>query len=85
MGCKHDWVRSGYGNDLICIKCGYAAMQATMTMPVTEPIQQPILREKMEVPLCTGDKTVRVSVYKDEIERQLNKAFNINFLAGGTR
>lgn len=73
MTCKHNWVKSGYGNDLICTKCGYAAMQAELSMPSTAPIQQPLLREKMEVPLYTGDKTVRVSVYKDEIEKQLYK------------
>ena len=78
MGCKHDWVRTGYENDLVCTKCGYAARQATMTMPVTEPIQQPILREKMEVPLCTGDKTVKVSVYKDEIEKELQKSLGLD-------
>lgn len=30
MECEHNWVRSGYGNDLICTKCGYAATQATI-------------------------------------------------------
>lgn len=82
MKCKHDWARSGYGNDLICKICGYASSQATLTMPATETIQQPILREKMEVPLCIGYKTVRVSVYKDEIEKELSKAFDINLMLG---
>lgn len=27
---KHEWVKSGHGNDLICKLCGYAAMQATL-------------------------------------------------------
>ena len=87
MECNHKWVRPGYGNDLLCIKCGYASMQATMTMPVTEPIQQPILREKMEVPLCTGDKTVKVSVYKDELIKELQRSLGLdiahNIMQGG--
>jgi len=83
MNCKHNFVSSGYGNDLICTKCGYAAMQATLPMPTSEPIQQPILRETIEVPLCTGDKTVRVTVYRDEIEKQLYKSLHLNIMQGG--
>lgn len=34
MKCKHNFVKSGYGNDMICTKCGYAAMQATINPSV---------------------------------------------------
>lgn len=83
MKCEHNFVRSGYGNDLICTKCGYVAMQETLPMPNSSPIQQPILREKIEVPLCVGDKTVRVSVYKDEIEKELYKHLELNVMQWG--
>ena len=85
MECKHNFVRSGYGNDLICTKCGYAAAQATLTMPATETIIKPNLRQEVKIPIYNGDKTEIVSVYKDELERQLNKVFNVNILAGGKR
>ena len=85
MKCKHDWVRSGYGNDLICTKCGYASAQATLTMPATETMIKPNLRQEVKIPIYDGKKTEIVSVYKDELEIQLSKAFNINVLAGGKR
>lgn len=78
MSCKHNFVRSGHGNDLICTKCGYAAMQATMTMPIAENIRQSILRERIEVPLWVGDKTVRIPVYKDEFEKELQRSLGLD-------
>lgn len=88
MKCKHNWVRSGYGNDLICTKCGYAAMQAVLTMPTQDmPISQPMARRTIEVPMFTGDKNVRVSVYKDEFEKILQRAIGLdityNIMQGG--
>lgn len=76
--CKHDWVRSGYRNDLICTKCGYAAMQATMTMPVTAPMVEPMAREKVEVPFFDGSKHTRTSVYKDELEKELIRSIGLD-------
>lgn len=72
MECKHNFVRSGFGNDLICTKCGYAAMRATMTMPITSPIKEPILREKIEIPFYNGSEHARMSVYKDDFMKQLS-------------
>ena len=74
MKCKHNFVCLGYGDDLICTKCGNAAKQARLkpiAEPLSQPLSQPILREKIEVPLYVGNKTVRVSVYKDEFLKQL--------------
>ena len=73
MKCKHNFVRSGHGNDLICTRCGYAAMQATLS----KPLIQPVLRETIEVPFYNGSEHTRVSTYKDDIERALNQQFNI--------
>ena len=73
MECKHNWIRSGHGNDLICTKCGYAAMQATLS----EPSTQPIIRETIEVPFYNGSEYTRVSIYKDDIEKALYRQFNI--------
>lgn len=80
MDCKHKWVRSGYGNDLICKKCEYATLQAAMpiTVSIAKPITEPLLREKIEIPVFTGDKTVRVSVYKDEFEKQLFRSVGLD-------
>lgn len=74
MKCKHNFVRSGYGNDLICTKCGYAAKQAVMPIaePATAPTSQPILREKIEIPFYNGSEHTRISVYKDEFLKQLS-------------
>lgn len=33
VNCKHNFVRSGYGEDVICTECGYAAMQARVLKP----------------------------------------------------
>lgn len=38
---------------------------------VSSPIAMPIGRETMEVPLFTGDKHVRISVYKDDFLKQI--------------
>lgn len=85
MKCEHNWVRSGYGNDLICTKCGYAAAQATLTMPTTEPMIKPNLRQEVKIPVYNGDKMEISLAYKDEIEKKLNRVFNESFMVGGQR
>ncbi|HZK44371.1 MAG TPA: hypothetical protein VFC73_08850 [Syntrophomonadaceae bacterium] len=85
MKCKHDFVRSGHGNDLICTKCGYAAAQATFTAPIIEPMIKPNLRQEVKIPIHNGDKTEIGMIYKDELERKLNKAFMLNALVGEER
>lgn len=91
MGCKHKWVRSGYGNDLICTKCGYAAKQGVLTMPTQDMSlsisSQPMARETIEIPICTGNKSERVSVYKDELIKELQRSLDLdiayNVMQGG--
>lgn len=69
MRCKHNFVRSGYGNDLICTKCGYAAMQAVATLP----IQELITRETVDIVINTGGNSGVISVHKDEREKELKR------------
>lgn len=84
--CEHDFVRSGHGKDLICTKCGYAAMQGQLAMPMQAPLlqpsAQPIMRETIEVPFYDGEKTVRVSVYKDELLREMRKEMGLTIGLG---
>ena len=78
MKCKHNWVKSGYGNDLICTKCGYAAMQATHSMPSSGVTQEPMLRKEIEVGLFNGSEMVKGIVYEDEFKKQLKKSMGLN-------
>lgn len=77
MRCKHDFVRSGHGDDLICTKCGYAAMQRQMDMPMQatliQPLTPPMLRETIEFPFWNGEKTVQISVDKENLLREMRK------------
>lgn len=83
MKCKHNWVKSGYGNDLICTKCGYAAMQAQATGNMVEPTTQPLLREEVSIPLYNSSETIIVPVYKDELEKALSRAIGLDIMQSG--
>lgn len=81
MECRHTFVRSGHGYDLVCTKCGKAAMQAAIPLSsqsIASEIKQPIMRETVKVPFYDGEKNVSVSVYKDELEKEMKKALMVN-------
>lgn len=75
MRCKHNFVRSGYGNDLICTKCGYAAKQATLpfSSKVGSSLAMPAGREKVKMPHYTGSETVVIEVFRDDIKKELKR------------
>lgn len=76
---KHNFINSGYGSDLICTKCGYAAKQAALPIGVEirAEIAVPIVREKIEVPVFNGEKTVRVERYKDDVMKEFRKSVGL--------
>jgi hypothetical protein len=78
MKCKHNFVRSGYGDDLICTKCGQAAMQASIRTSLFELSAVPILIEEMEVPVIHDCKVKRVSVSKDNFKKELSKSLGLD-------
>ncbi|OAK72686.1 hypothetical protein [Lederbergia galactosidilytica] len=77
MKCEHKWVDvNDRTYDQFCTKCGLKQMQNAMAMtvpPISQPIAQPIVREKIEVPFYNGSEHTRISVYKDELMEQLRK------------
>ncbi len=66
-----------------CVRCAKFAMQAQMAMPahapLTQPLGQPAGRETIEVPFFNGSEHMRISVYKDEIIKQMNKEIGLSF------
>jgi hypothetical protein len=78
MKCKHNFVRSGYRDDLICTKCGQAAMQATIRTSLSQSSAVPILREEMEVPVIHDGKLNRISVSKDNFKKELSKSLGLD-------
>jgi hypothetical protein len=72
-------------NDKFCVKCSKKAKQAMAALPLGQAtaasLIQPMLRETIVI--NTGDSNLgKVSVYKDEILREINKQLCIgtNFL-----
>jgi hypothetical protein len=78
MKCKHNFVRSGYGDDLICTKCGQSAMQASIRTSVFGSSAASILREEMKVPVIHDGKVKRVSVSKDNFKKELSKSLGLD-------
>jgi len=73
--CKHKWVDMQDGTrDKICLRCGKKAKQAAAylplrTIPNTQSLIQPILRETIVINIDSS----RVTVYKDEILDEISK------------
>ncbi|UPK45755.1 hypothetical protein [Paenibacillus pabuli] len=48
----------------------------------TQPVALPIMRESVVVPIYDGEKTVRVSVYKDELESMIKRSMGFGISPG---
>lgn len=79
MECEHNWVRSGYGNDLICTKCGYAAAQATLTMLATEPVANLNSREETNISININPGTETAEELSKRIAKELHKSIRLGF------
>lgn len=86
MKCNHKWIDvpkegSLSYQDQVCVKCSIKRMQGAMILPANESVEapkmEPVMRERIEIPVFTGDKTVRVSVFKDDFERQMKKQLGL--------
>ncbi|WP_381482234.1 hypothetical protein [Sporosarcina contaminans] len=92
--CQHKWVIMEDGSlDKFCVRCRRYAKQAQLAMPATVSASvsasQPILRETIEVPFYNGSEHTRMTVYKDDLIKQINKEigltidhFNNSFKSG---
>ena len=65
------------------VACAYIEpIAAEIKNPIIQPVTQPILRETITI--HTGKNHLGdITVYKDEIEEQLKKAFYCNVLSQG--
>ncbi len=84
LKCKHEWIAADDGSrDKICTKCLKRAMQGVMyhaaqpiMSPITPNLTQPILRETIVI--HTGASNLgNVTVYKDDVLREIQKAFSL--------
>lgn len=80
--CKHKWVDMEDGTlRKFCVRCARFAKQAQMAMSATAPIQapnsQPIARETIEVPFYNGSEHTGITVYKDQLIKQINKEIGL--------
>ncbi|MEK4701981.1 hypothetical protein MKX47_21010 [Solibacillus sp. FSL R7-0668] len=52
-------------------------VEKSITIPVTQSNSydntEPMAREKIEIPICTGDGYGRISVYKDDFFKEIRK------------
>lgn len=75
--CKHKWVPMEDGSlDRICVKCRKFAMQNIMEpliADVSASMSIPAGRETMEVPFYNGSEHTRMTVYKDDLMKQISK------------
>lgn len=80
--CKHKWIDMEDGTfDQFCVRCSLKQMQNVMSPISAElnvPLGMSLEREKIEVPLFTGDKHIRISVYKDELIKQMNEEIGLS-------
>ncbi|MCM3111681.1 hypothetical protein [Lederbergia lenta] len=79
--CNHKWIDLEDGTlDRFCVKCRKFAMQA-MAMPSkiesTLPNGLPTASEKIEVPFYNGSEHMRMTVYKDDVLKQMSKELGI--------
>lgn len=66
--------------DQICVRCRKFQMRAflkpigaELSAPLSASLTEPIMRETIEVPFLNGSEHTRMTVYKDELSRQINE------------
>ena len=80
--CNHKWVDMEDGSlDQICVKCSLKQMQAVLNPLAADAAMSnslPVMRETMEVPFYNGSEHTRISVYKDDLIKQMHKEIGLS-------
>ncbi len=89
MKCKHKWVDMEDGTlDQICVKCRKFQMRAVLNpLSISHTINNtlPMLRETIEIPFYNGSENTRITVYKDDLLKQINKEIGIDIAANSMK
>lgn len=79
--CKHKWVDIEDGTlDQICVRCRKFQMRniiEPLSVDASMPLSMQLGRETMEVPFYNGSEHARVTVYKDDVLKQMSRELGI--------
>ena len=79
--CKHKWVDMEDGSfNQFCVRCSLKQMQNVMN-PISADLgtsmSMPLGRETMEVPFYNGSEHTRMTVYKDDLMKQITRELGV--------
>lgn len=79
--CKHKWVDIEDGSlDQFCVRCRKFQMQNIMelaSVDASSSLSVPLGRETIEVPFYNGSEHTRMTVYKDDLIKQMNEEIGL--------